>query len=136
MAIETPLMPDWVGNPRAFALAWVMPSVAMVATVIAALFVAGFAASPAMTVIWIGALISMGVACLANASRCGRVHCIFTGPFFLLMALVTGLHGFQIVPLGDHGWVWLGMTITAGGIALWWLPERVWGKFAARRARR
>jgi hypothetical protein len=31
----------------------------------------------------------MGVACIVNALRCGRVHCYLTGPFFLLMAVIA-----------------------------------------------
>ena len=125
METESANKRDWVGNTRSFALAWVIPSAAMVGAV--------FTPTPIRTVVWIGALIWMGAACLANASRCGRMHCYFTGPFFLLMALVTGLHGFKVVNLGAEGWVWLGTMIAVGGFGLWWVPERAWGKFTARR---
>ncbi len=64
---------DWAGNTGAFALAWVLPVAAMVAAV--------FAPAPIRTVIWVVSLVWMGTACLANASRCGRLHCYFTGPF-------------------------------------------------------
>jgi len=117
---------DWVGNTRSFAFAWAMP--------IAALASAAFAPTPARTVVWIGALVWMGAACLANASRCGRVHCYFTGPFLLLMAVVVGLHGFEMVYLGPDGWTWLAISIAAGGFLLWWVPEHAWGKFATWRS--
>jgi hypothetical protein len=78
---------------------------------------------------WAIALVWKGVACLANAARCGRTHCYFTGPYFLVLAVVTALHGFQIVWLGAYGWLWLGLMIVAGGGALWFVTERVWGKF-------
>ena len=54
-------------------------------------------------------------------------------PLFLLMAIVVGLDGFEVVYLGPEGWTWLGITIGAGGFLLWWAPERAWGKFTARR---
>lgn len=36
--------------------------------------------------LWLPAFLVMGAACLANAARCGRVHCYVTGPLFLLAA--------------------------------------------------
>jgi hypothetical protein len=45
------------------------------------------------TVVWTVALGTMGVACIVNALRCGRVHCYLTGPFFLLMALIALSYG-------------------------------------------
>ena len=32
-----------------------------------------------------------GEGCLANATRCGRVHCYFTGPLYILAALYAAL---------------------------------------------
>ncbi len=113
---------DWVGNPRSYVLAWGLPT--------AALIVAVFVDPTAKTVIWSAALVWMGVACIANAARCGRTHCFLTGPFFLIMAIVTVLHGSEIFWLGPSGWTWLGVTIVFGGFGLLWLlPERIWGKF-------
>ena len=54
------------------------------------------------TAIWTAALTVMGGACLANASRCGRIHCYVTGPFFLLAALATLLYGAGVIPLGAN----------------------------------
>ena len=113
---------DWVKNSRSFALAWGLPTAALIG--------AAFVASPARTIVWALALVWMGGACLANATRCGRMHCYFTGPFFLLMAVATLLHGFQVVWLGPNGWILLGVVILAGGYgALWYVPERLWGKY-------
>jgi hypothetical protein len=75
----------------------------------------------------------MGAACILNALRCGRLHCYLTGPFFLLMAAATLLHGFEILWLGPNGWLWLGLTlVVVGGGILWYLPERLWGKYSSR----
>lgn len=81
------------------------------------------------TIVWIVALTTMGVACIANALRCGRVHCYLTGPFFLLMALVTLLYGLGTLPFGRNGWGYIGMAVLIGAIALCCLPEMLWGKY-------
>ena len=86
------------------------------------------------TVVWTVALSIMGTACIANALRCGRVHCYVTGPFFLLMALVTLLYGLGVVPLGGIGWNRIGLTILVGAIALCCLPELFLGKYRRSRA--
>lgn len=86
------------------------------------------------TIIWTVALTIMGAACVANARGCGRVHCYMTGPFFLVMALVTLLYGFGFVPLGRNGWNLIGLTILVGGVALCCLPEIFFGKYRKRHA--
>jgi hypothetical protein len=65
----------------------------------------------------------MGVACLVNAMRCGRVHCYITGPFFLAMAAATLLYGLGVLPLGGSGWNLIGLTVLAGAVALCCLPK-------------
>jgi uncharacterized membrane protein HdeD (DUF308 family) len=82
-------------------------------------------------VAWTAALGTMGVACLVNAFRCGRVHCYLTGPFFLLMALATLLFGFGLLPLEGNGWNLLGMILLAGAVLLCCLPELLFGKYRA-----
>ncbi len=86
------------------------------------------------TVMWAGALAWKGTACVANAARCGRTHCYFTGPYFLLLAVGTVLHGFEIVGLGPNGWMWLGLAIIAGGGFIWLITEKAWGKFLSAKS--
>ena len=112
---------DWVSNSRSYMLAWGLPGIILISGI--------FLEPSTRTVMWVGALVWKGVACVANAARCGRTHCYFTGPYFLALAVVTALHGFQIVSLGPDGWLWLGLTIVGGGGALWFLTEKAWGKF-------
>jgi hypothetical protein len=81
------------------------------------------------TAVWTVALIVMGTACLANALRCGRVHCYTTGPFFLLMALASLLYGLGILPLGHSGWSTISAVILVGAITLTCLPEMLFGKY-------
>ena len=55
--------------------------------------------------LWAPALVVAGVACLANAFRCGRLHCYFTGPLFLLGAAAT-LRENMGCSLPPRGLVW------------------------------
>ena len=110
---------------RVFALYW-LPAIAIVA-----------AGTPVIssgwrTVVWTVALVTMGVACIVNALRCGRVHCYLTGPFFLLMALIALSYGLGILHLGGNGWNLLGLMTLIGAIALWCLPEMLLGKYRQR----
>lgn len=81
------------------------------------------------TLVWTIALSTLGVGCIANAVRCGRVHCYLTGPFFLVMAVVTLLYGLGVAQLGAHAWNLIGLTILLGAIALCCLPELFLGKY-------
>lgn len=112
---------DWSSNRQSYVLAWGLPT--------ALLIVGIFVPAPIRTVVWSGALFWKGVACLANAARCGRTHCHITGPFFLAMAALTILHGTDVISLGRHGWRWIGVSIAVGNVVLWIVPERIFGKF-------
>ncbi len=112
---------DWVSGPASYVLAWGLPSAAMVAAI--------WAAPGLRAVVWAAALVWMGTACLVNARRCGRVHCRFTGPFFLVMAVVVALHGLGAIPLGPRGWAWIGIAIALGTAAIWILSERLMGRY-------
>lgn len=68
----------------------------------------------------------MGVACIVNALRCGRVHCYLTGPFFLVMALIALSYGLGKLHLGGNGWNLLGLITLVCAIALWCLPAYLW----------
>jgi hypothetical protein len=115
---------DWVADRRSYLVAWGIPSVALAA--------GALLAPPARTIVWAVALTWMGTACIVNALRCRRLHCYLTGPFFLLMAAATLGHGFRVLWLGAHGWLWLAtVLIFVGGGLLWYLPERVFGKYAS-----
>ena len=81
------------------------------------------------TAVWTAALAVMGTACIVNAARCGRVHCYLTGPFFLLMALVSLLFGINLLPLGTNGWNRIGLTVLICAVGLCCLPEMLMGKY-------
>ncbi|HEY4256996.1 MAG TPA: hypothetical protein VGM66_07280 [Candidatus Udaeobacter sp.] len=81
------------------------------------------------TILWSTSLAVMGAACLLNASRCGRVHCRFTGPFFILCAVVSLGYGVGLLPLGPSGWKWIGVGTIIGGLALCCIPELFLGRY-------
>ena len=116
---------DWAGSWRSLAGLWGVPALAMLS---AALLGPEFRA-----VIWTAALLWMGGACIANARRCRRTHCRFTGPFYLLMAILVTGYATGALPIGDQGWAILGATTIAGTAVLWWGSERIWGPFWPRR---
>lgn len=116
---------DWAGTIRGFALAWGLPSVILVAGT--------YFDEPARAVVWSVALAWMGTACLLNARRCGRTHCRFTGPYFLVLIVPVLLQGFGVLQLGPNAWWILGGAILLGGNLIWCVSEAVWGKYTSPR---
>ena len=102
-------------------LFWCLPSFA---------FALGFFVSPGLkTVLWTLSLGFMGTVCLLNASRCGRIHCYFTGPFFIVGALASLGYGIGLLPFGPSGWKWIGDTTIIGAVVLSCIPELVLGRY-------
>ncbi|MEP2983264.1 MAG: hypothetical protein ABJN39_02420 [Sulfitobacter sp.] len=112
---------DWLNTRLGSLLAWGLP--------IGAMLLAVPLADGPKTAIWVIALAWMGVACLRNARRCGRAHCRYTGPFLLAMTLPVLAYGVGALPLGSDGWRWLGLTIGVGATGIWWLSERILGRY-------
>lgn len=117
---------DILSRPLGAFLVFCLPAAAMI--------VAGgsWFADGWRAVIWTVALSAMGIGCVVNAVRCKRVHCYLTGPFFLLMAVVTVLYGLGVVPLGRHGWSVIGAAVVVGAIVLCCLPETLYGRYWKR----
>ncbi len=97
---------------RAAWLLWLLP---------AALVVVGLVRVEARTALWVPAFGVMGVACLLNARRCGRLHCHITGPLFLLAAIATVIDG--------SAWI---AIATGAGTALAFGLERIRGLYVPR----
>ncbi len=90
---------------------------------------------PQLLLLGAAACAVMGVACLANAARCRRLHCFLTGPYFLLLALAAGIaFGFDRAHAHHAGdWLLLGLAFAP---LLIWLPERLSGITYCRTGRR
>lgn len=112
---------DFVTRPLKFIFAWGAPTLILI--------ISYLVKSQYMTYIWTISLTWMGIACLLNASKCKRTHCFYTGPFFILMALITFLQGLSFLNLGKYGWELIGITAIFGGIVIWILTENSLGKY-------
>jgi hypothetical protein len=108
---------DWTSGLRG-CLTWGIPATLLVMSPV-----------QYFVVVWPTMLTFMGVACLLNARRCGRIHCYFTGPFFLLLALIGLLYGLDLLPLGARGWSMLSIALVVGSVALICVPEWLFGRY-------
>ncbi len=96
---------------------WVLPWIAVVGT--------SFFGPTVEVLVWTPSFALMGVACLANAGGCGRLHCYLTGPLYLAGAAVTLFRSFGVVS-PDSSWI-LGAMIL--GTVLAHVPEWVLGRY-------
>lgn len=116
---------DWAGSLRAYLIAWGIPSLILIG--------AAFTGPAPRALVWSGVLVWMGAACLMNARRCGRMHCRYTGPYYLLLIVPVVLHGFDALPLGPWGWWILGALILLGAKVIWIGTEVLWGQYRSAR---
>jgi len=116
--------PDWAGSRLTLAVVWGIPAAAMLLALLLQ--------PVARAVVWVAMLAWMSWACLANARRCGRTHCRYTGPFFLGMAGLVAAYGAGVLPLGNQPWLLLGVVIVVGNALIWWGSERLLGTYSRR----
>lgn len=113
---------DWAASRLALVALWGVP----VAVMLLALLV-----EPGpRAAVWTAMLGWMGWACLANARRCGRTHCRYTGPFFLGMAGLVVAHAAGMLPLGRQPWAILGILTLGGNALIRWVSERLLGIYS------
>jgi len=82
-----------------------------------------------VAIAWSVSFAVMGTACVVNAVRCGRVHCWFVGPWFLLTAAITVLRYLDVTTLS---WPTIVNGGLLGAIFLYVASENVWGKYFER----
>jgi hypothetical protein len=90
-----------------------------------ALLIAGGAWRQGGAWLWALAFAVMGAGCLANAMRCGRVHCYVTGPLFVLAAVWSLLSALGVTPL--HATVL--SLLVLGLVSLAFLAEIPFGRY-------
>lgn len=114
---------NWAGRATACVI-WGAPAILMVVT--------DRMGGLVQLIAWPALLVCMGAACLLNARRCHRRHCYFTGPYFLFLAAISLLYGLGILPLGERGWSTLSLALIVGGAFLFYVPERLFGRYVER----
>jgi hypothetical protein len=114
---------DWAVSLRGYLAAWGIPSVALIA--------AGLLDPGPRALVWSIALVWMGAGCLANAGRCGRVHCRYTGPYYLLMIGPVAALGSGMLAPGAWAWWLAGGMILLGSKVIWLVTEGLWGRYRA-----
>ncbi|NNC71783.1 MAG: hypothetical protein HKN78_02795 [Sphingomonadaceae bacterium] len=117
---------DYARKPIPFLFGWGIPILVLCSVNIVQYY------WPATIVLWmmIGSYAWMGIGCVINAARCGRLHCYVSGPVFLLGALAIFLVGFEFVDLGSirvpHiSYTTIGLALSS--FALEW----IWGTYGA-----
>jgi len=94
----------------------------------AALILLGIVWESARAALWTPSFLVMGVACLINARRCGRLHCHVTGPVFVLASIATVLDAGGVLAIG---WPWT-LLAAAIGTAIGYGLEQVRGLYLAK----
>ncbi len=93
------------------------------------LFVVGGFLPELRPLLWIPALLVGGVACVANAAGCHRLHCYITGPLYLLAALATALSSLGLVAISAQAIA----VAVVGGTVLAYMPEWFRGQYLSPR---
>ncbi len=83
-----------------------------------------------VAIAWSASFGVMGLACVVNAVRCGRVHCWFVGPWFLLTATVTILSYLNVTGIS---WPTIVNGGLLGAVFLFFASENIWGKYFNRK---
>ena len=96
---------DYIQDTGASLVFWYVPM---------GLAIAGFMLSDYQNWMWPVAFAWSGFGCLVNANSCKRVHCTFTGPLYLLVAIL-GI-------ASSLSWKWL-WALAVAGTVLSFLPE-------------
>lgn len=112
---------DWSASFQTYLAAWGISSIILLAAI---LLPVGQRA-----VVWTAVLVWMGTGCLLNARRCGRTHCRYTGPFYLVMIIPVAALGTGTVVLGALDWWALAALILLGSKLIWLPTEWAWGRY-------
>ncbi len=82
---------------------------------------AGFMVDPWSQILWPTAFFLAGALCVQNALQCGRVHCTFTGPLYLLTGLISVG---KVLGWLSLSWTWLWIAAAVGTV-ISFIPEWV-----------
>lgn len=116
---------DLLRRPIGVLIGWGVPLLAFFSMN----FARGVLSPSAIILVMSGALAWMGIACIANALRCGRLHCYLSGPIFLIGAVLIVVIGFDLASLGPVSVMHIS-NATIGLVAASFVLEWIWGAYA------
>ena len=120
-AVAEPQSCDSVRKPSHVIGLWIVPGGVAVAAFV------GAVRHPTLLLMGAAACVVMGVACLVNAARCGRLHCYLTGPYFLMLAASAVVAYSFDAGNGHHSRQALLLMLGLAPVLVW-LPERLAGR--------
>ena len=103
----------------AFLYSWI-PVSAMVVT---------FFLSGAAKFVFPAALLLMATGCFINSRQCARRHCFYTAPYFAFLAVLSAMHGWKVISLGEQGWFIIVGLLAVGGFWGAKLIDKKWGNY-------
>lgn len=114
---------DIANKPLPFVVAWGLP----LAVIVSMNFAQAYLPFTVIVLIMAGALGWMGIACVINGARCGRLHCKFSGPIFLIGAGGVLASGFGLIGapgtfLNEIVWITFGLALSTYGLEFIWGP--------------
>jgi hypothetical protein len=114
---------DWSASTSRFAILWGIPIAAIIFTNF------GLVNPNINALILASSLFWMGMGCVWNARSCGRRHCFYTGPWFLIVSFIPLLEAANIIDFTTSEWNFYSSTTLIGAVLLWIIPEKLWGKY-------
>lgn len=124
---DTQELKDYSRRPLPFMIAWGLPILLLVSVNVLEEFL------PAAPIILIiaGSYAWMGVGCVINALRCGRLHCYISGPALLIGGTLILLVGFSVLDLGSITVMHISYA-TIVVVALSFVPELLAGSYGQK----
>ncbi len=119
---------DLSNRPLPFILVWGLP----IAILVSLNFLQAYLPFQITVLIMAGIYVWMGLACVINAGRCGRLHCYVSGPIFLMGSAGVLVSGFGIIGatgafLNEIVWGTALLAISTYGL------EWIWGPYGKGR---
>ncbi len=101
---------DWLASRKRTVILWGIPM----------LFIAaGIISGGLRPLLWSVGFLWIGAACSANAFHCRRMHCVVTGPLFLVLGVLSVANSFHIVTID---WGLIGNAALVGTVIAF-IPE-------------
>ena len=118
-----PYARDWLRKPIMAFLFWGLPIFGILITNLEAIQWRDTNLIIGVSLLW------MGAGSFFNAMNCGRVHCFFTGPWFVFIAILPMLQAFNVMTVAQETWNLYVNIVTVGTLAIWFGSEKALGHY-------